>query len=444
MNATPSEVTIRYTPRGAAKELFSRRDREVMLDGPAGTGKTTANLMKLHTILLKHPKTRALIVRKTRASLSATALVTYAEKVLHDLDGVRFYGGSSNKPPEYRYPNGSVLVVGGIDEPKKIMSSDYDIIYVVEATDLTLNDWESLTTRLRNNRMPYQQILGDCNPTYPAHWLNKRMQSGKTVRLYSRHEDNPMLYDDQGNLTTIGAAYMAALDALTGVRYLRLRKGFWAAAEGTVYQDAWDPSVNLIDRFEIPREWPRYLSIDFGYNHPFVCQWWAVDGDGRMYLYREIYMTEMLVEDHAKEIIAASLWGKEGGDPLPYGIIHDHDAEDAATLIKHMRIAGFNFVFTRAVKNVSAGINACASRMRKAGDGKPRLYVLRDSLVRVDVKLQEHSKPYSTLHEFDEYVWNERRDEPVKANDHGMDPMRYTVMHLEAPRSVETLKSLYH
>jgi phage terminase large subunit len=436
-------ITITYRPRGAAYDLFSCRDREVMQEGPAGTGKTTASLMKMHIALLKYPASRWLILRKTHASLTATALVTYNEKVLHPLDGVRFFGGSGNRPSEYRYPNKAVAVVGGMDRPEKHMSSDYDGIYVPEATDLTLNDWESLTTRLRNNVMPYQQIIGDCNPTYPEHWANKRMQAGKTTRLISRHEDNPMLYDEAGNVTPNGAAYMAALDALTGVRYLRLRKGIWAAAEGTVYQDAWDSATNLIDRFPIPREWPRFLSVDFGFTRAFVCQFWAQDPDGRIYLYREIYKTKTLVEDHAKKIIEVAGWNRDGGDPLPYAIIRDHDAEDGATLERHLHQAGIHIMTTRAIKNVSAGINASAARMRKAGDGKPRLYILRDSLVEIDRELQSANLPYCTLHEFDSYVWNEKKDAPIKEADHGMDCLRYVCMHLEAPRNVETVKSLY-
>jgi hypothetical protein len=41
--------------------------------------------------------------------------------------------------------------------------------------------------------------------------------------------------------------------------------------------------------FDIPPGWTMVCSIDFGFNAPFVCQWWAIDTDGSMYLYREIY-----------------------------------------------------------------------------------------------------------------------------------------------------------
>jgi phage terminase large subunit len=40
--------------------------------------------------------------------------------------------------------------------------------------------------------------------------------------------------------------------------------------------------------------------MDFGYGHPFVCFFGAVDPDGRSFIYREMHRTERLVEDHAR------------------------------------------------------------------------------------------------------------------------------------------------
>ena len=57
----------------------------------------------------------------------------------------------------------------------------------------------------------------------------------------------------------------------------------------------------------IPRDWPRYLAIDFGYTNPFVCLWAAKDTDGRLFIYRQIYKTKTLVEDHA-ENYRRSVW----------------------------------------------------------------------------------------------------------------------------------------
>ena len=47
--------------------------------------------------------------------------------------------------------------------------------------------------------------------------------------------------------------------------------------------------THVIKPFEIPKHWRRYRSFDFGYSKPFAVQWWAVDTEGRVYLYRELY-----------------------------------------------------------------------------------------------------------------------------------------------------------
>jgi hypothetical protein len=119
---------------------------------------------------------------------------------------------------EYRYPNGSIIAVGGMDKPSKIMSSEWDMAYVQEGTELNEEDLEMLDIRMRNGVMPYQQIIGDCNPQAPTHWLKKRADRGDLVMLESRHQDNPMLWDMArgDSWTEAGKAYIERLQKLTG------------------------------------------------------------------------------------------------------------------------------------------------------------------------------------------------------------------------------------
>ena len=105
------------------------------------------------------------------------------------------------------------LAVAGLDKPSRLMSSEYDLAYVAEATELHEDDWESLTTRLRNGVMPYQQVIADCNPDAPTHWLWLRGQRGVLSLLHSRHEDNPTLWRS-GEWTEAGLVYLARLDQL--------------------------------------------------------------------------------------------------------------------------------------------------------------------------------------------------------------------------------------
>lgn len=375
-----------------------------------------------------NPGARILMVRKTLVSLTSTGLVTYREHVAkeHIASGeVKWFGGSPQEAAAYKYKNGSVIVVGGMDKAMKIMSSEYDIVYVQEATELTEDDWESITTRLRNGKISFQQLIADANPDKDTHWLKTRCDKGQTKIIYSDHTDNPTLYDPlTGLLTPVGTAYMAKLDNLTGVRYQRLRKGLWVSAEGLVY-DEFDPQIHLHPAIgEPPHSWERFLAIDFGYTNPFVCQWWAKDGDGRLYLYRELYQTQGLVEDHAKTILAHM---GEAREPKPTKIITDHDAEGRATLSRYLGMPT-----TAAKKTVTEGIQAVASRMKVQPDGRPRIYICRDALIKVDQSLADTKKPVSTEQEITGYIWaSNNKEEPVKADDHGMDAMRYMVAYLD-------------
>ena len=424
---TATAPTIAYHPRGSARDILSLQVPELLLSGPAGTGKSRALLEKVHLACLRHPGLRALMVRKTRRSLTESGMVTYWTKVVHPADGIVWRSSEQ----QYQYRNGSILAVGGLDKAQKIMSSEWELVNVQEATELAENDCEAITTRLRNGKNTYQQILGDCNPDAPTHWLKQRAVAGRVLMLESRHEDNPVLFDERGVMTAEGERYLAVLDSLTGVRLARLRYGIWSAAEGTVYEDSWDRARNVVNAFPIPPEWPRYLAIDFGFTHPFVCLWAAQDPDGRLIVYRQIYKTKTLVEDHAREIKRVSRWGTSNGDPLPRAIICDHDAEDRATLEKHLVL-----MTIPAQKNVSAGIQAVASRLRNAGDGKPRVMIVRDCVVERDRDLLDRKKPTCVEDEPDGYVWDTRQgmrrgEQPVKEEDDGMDALRYLIAHFD-------------
>ncbi len=410
--------------------MWDETATEVLLAGPAGTGKSRACLEKVYYQAETVPGLRVLIVRQVRASLTETGLATWETLVIpprHPSLGT----ASRQHRLSYVFANGSQVNAGGLDHPDKIMSSEYDLIYVQEATELKPEGWEALLTRLRNGRLHYQQLLADCNPGPPTHWLKRRCDAGACRMLHSRHEDNPRLHDGQ-TWTPFGLKYLRVLDSLTGARKERLRHGRWVQAEGVVYE-GWDAGLHIIDRFAVPKDWPRYLAVDFGFTNPFVCQWWAEDPDGRLYLYRELYRTKRLVEDHAKDILDHI----RADGVRPVAVVCDHDAEDRATLSKHLGLGT-----TPALKAVTVGLQAVATRLVRMDDGKPRLYFFRDAVVSRDAELDSARRPCSTIEEFDGYIWNVRdgrppKEEPVKDNDHGMDAARYMVMHRDNRREVK-------
>ena len=421
------ESAVGFKCYGAARELWRSHGPEVIISGPYETGKTYAGVQKLHTTLAKYPRAQGLMVRKTYKSLIASVVQTYEKKVLpyppeDDRCAVAKFGKS--KPEWYDYPNGSRLWLGGMDNPSKFLSSEFDVIYVNQAEELWLDDWEKLGGRAtgRAGNMPYAMIFGDCNPDVGTHWIMQRV--GLQV-LHSVHRDNPVLFDpDSGEITEQGKRSMSFLKKLTGVRYKRGFQGLWVGSEGMVYE-GWGQSIHMTDRFEVPADWKRYRCIDFGFRNPFVCSWWAEDPDGDLYRYREIYMTERTVKSHAEQINALS----EGERYV--ATIADHDASDRATLLEN----GISTI--AAKKDILNGIELVQHRLQIKGNGKPSIFFMRDSLVECDQSLKSRYKPTCTEEEFPGYVFPERKEgkaddeKPVKVDDHGMDVVRYLVSHVD-------------
>ncbi|MCC6314202.1 MAG: terminase [Thermomicrobiales bacterium] len=400
---TPAPTTVRYHPRGASADLFRHHEPEVIVSGPAGTGKTYGALWRLHLAALKYPGMRGIMLRKVQEDLTASALVTYQERVLGAGNfGVRAYGGSKLTPAAFQYPNGSTLLIGGLDKPDKVMSREYDLIYVNEATEITEEDWEKLTTRARWGVMPYQQVYGDCNPQGPGHWLYKRAKAEKTTMLFSVHEDNPELFDPATKRWTAkGEAYIAKLDALTGFRRDRLRLGIWRAAEGVVYP-AFSRETHV--REVNTGGWPTIIGLDLGTRNPTAILTIHYSGD-RIHVGREHY--ERGMSSDAITDAAVDAYVGTGSDC----IVVD---PSAAGLIASLQARGITAI--KADNDVKVGISRVTS-------------VLDD--LTIDPSCE------NLITEFESYRYPDGRrdnsDIPVKEHDHAMDALRYAVMALTTP-----------
>ena len=415
---------MQFTFYGGAAEFARYHGHEAILHGPAETGKTLSSLWKLHLCALNYPNASLVILRKIQATAHSTVLQTYQNKVLGGYEGaaaakISIYGGES--PAWFDYPGGARIWVAGLDKAGKVLSAEHDIIFVNQVEELSLEDWEILTTRTtgRAGHMPYSQTLGDCNPAYPAHWMYHR----PSLRIfYSRHQDNPLLYDPvTGKITGQGKRTMAVLDALTGVRRARLRDGKPMQAEGAIY-DEWDESCHLVCEEKAPKLFVRWVAgQDWGYANAGVLGVWGIDGDGGMWLVRQVYQTGHTVDWWADK--AVELQRRYGH----FEAVACDPSQPA--FIAAYRQKGLNAI--PADNAVRPGIDDVKKRM-----AQKRLFIIRTSLEHADPSLVEARKPYSVQAEIPMYVWANKvsKDEPVKEDDHGLDMMRYTVRYVDHKR----------
>jgi phage terminase large subunit len=406
--------------RGGNRAAFGCKEPELINSGPADTGKTFAMCLKAHVTAALCPGAQGAILRKTATSLAGTVLKTFAKVISNQ--GVRVFGGET--PQRYIYPNGSVIWLGGMDHPERVLSSERDFIYGCQVEEFTLNDWELLGTRTsgRGAVVENAQLFGDCNPAGSKHWIKERAAQGRLRLFTTTHKDNPSIYDEAGNLTAEGAKRLAALaDRLTGVRRMRLLEGIWATAEGAVY-DTFNSAQTGIPsdhvQVRLRSEMKRFfLTMDEGYTNPAVILDVGEDSDGRQHIFREFYERGVIPENH---VAAAVLWWNEDKGRKYELCAVD---ESAAGLIASLQARGINAVGGKG--SVEDGIALVKNRLKVQGDGRPRLTVDPGCV--------------NVINEFESYIYKPKpgsdagTDVPRKEDDHAMDAIRYLQDALATP-----------
>lgn len=318
--------TAPITLRGAGGTLFSCRDEEVLLVGPAGASKTTPACLKLLYACRQYPGSQHLLARKTRRSMTDSCLITMESCIGETHPEVTRV--SREQRHSYRL-FGSEIVCAGLDEPAKAFGSAWGLVVVEEAIEIGKETWELFFRSARDprfrregqsNPFPYHQFIAVTNPGPSMHWLNKRAtpvpkelqgrakdfamlqaihafndgpQTGTMRRLLAVHQDNPTLYDSNTRTwTEKGLKYIRNLKRMSGHRRKWMLDGMWVAPEGTVYAGAFSDD-NLIEPFRVPYDWPVWVFVDPGENHPCAVGWFTRSISGKAILIGEIHGREL-------------------------------------------------------------------------------------------------------------------------------------------------------
>lgn len=432
-----------FKPRGAAADLFKdfctrNIAEETVFEGPAGTGKSYPTCHLIVLLAMSFPGIRILICRKTRVSMTESVLVTL-ERVLDEW-GIDHTGAGRANRQNYTLPNGSEIILGGMDRPTRLFSTEYDVIWVEEAVEFTLTEYESLFRALRNGKLPIgQPMILTCNPDRPEHWINTRAKKSPAVKRYlSRHIDNPTMFSEDGVPTPFGVAYLAKLDRMSPVMRSRLFLGIWAAAEGMIYRH-WDASIHVRDWGAPSGRWPLYpgvritktmLGMDWGSTDPGVLQLWGVTSEPipRFVLLLEQYQTNQTIDFWAEQ---AAAWSRAFS---PECAVADPSRKDLVLAVnRKLADTGSSLRFVKADNRRTVGIDTLTGLLDPATG--PRLLVSRNALVSRDQDWSDLGRPCGLVEEITSYVWKkdpsgERlRDEPDDScEDHACDVARYCAM----------------
>lgn len=160
-------------------------------------------------------------------------------------------------------------------------------IWAEEATELNEDDIDILDDRLRgelDNDNLYYQLTLSFNPVSITHWIKSKffdVHNGMIFTHHSTYLDN-MWRDKQLD------ARMEFYKQTNPEAYRVYGLGEWGLLGGQFFS-CWRDSIHVCKPFEIPSTWVRARSMDWGSARPYSVGWYAIDYDGRIYKYRELY-----------------------------------------------------------------------------------------------------------------------------------------------------------
>lgn len=178
------------------------------------------------------------------------------------------------------------------DQREKVKSITVDEgkicwIWVEEATELTEEDLEILDDRLRGeltNINLYYQITLTFNPVSSTHWIKRRFfdaPDADTCAHSSTYLDN--LFVDAGYHKRMERSRNNNPD-----HFRVYGLGEWGLLGGQFFC-SWQEKKHVVKPFKIPDNWVRFRCMDWGSSKPYAVYWCAVDYDGNLYVYRELY-----------------------------------------------------------------------------------------------------------------------------------------------------------
>jgi PBSX family phage terminase large subunit len=408
---------------GSQCDVFEDTSPAVLYIGPAGTGKTLACLTKLYYLCTNLPNVRCLLVRSTRKSLTTTTLITF-EKFF----GRQFKQITKSYRTSYDFETGSVIDLGGLDSPSKILSSDYDIIFVEEVTaGVRLEDYEILSTRLRNFVLPYQQILMAGNPTAPHHWAKQLVNAGKVKYYTANHKENPSLWDGK-NWTAKGQSYISKLQGLGDLARKRFYEGKWAAAEGVIFTE-YDEKQHVVDT--LPDHFDSFhAALDWGFTDAGVALFFGMSG-GVLYLLQTLMYRSQNYWWWGQRIMS-SPWYKAHPD---IQFVADSANPGAISLLNQM---GANIIpCKKGQGSVLRNIAAIKARLLA---GSLKIYRFSNDTPDKDM-LNDH-QPTTLQEEFESYCWKDGKEIPVDADNHCIDALGYLLHYLDGDNNIPCLVGL--
>jgi phage terminase large subunit len=189
-----------------------------------------------------------------------------------------------------KYGSGSILL-RNLDDPAKYLSAEFAGIAVDELTRNKLSVFDFLRSRLRWPGVPRPRFVAGTNPSGIGHsWVKKywvddppelppelKPLANEFAFVPAKCSDNPFL----------SAEYHADLETLPPDMAKAYAEGSWDVFAGQYFDMRLADMVDREEEWQIKPWWPKWISVDWGFEHPSAVYWHAMDENQRTVTYRE-------------------------------------------------------------------------------------------------------------------------------------------------------------
>jgi len=429
---------VAFNPnQGPQTEFLAAPERDVLYGGAAGGGKSYA-LLADALRYAHNPNHRGLLLRRTLGEL--TELIDKSRQLYLKAFPEAVFKESKST---WIFPSGATILFSYLDRDTDVtryQGQSFNWIAIDEITHYpTPYVWEYLRSRLRTTDqsiIPYMRCTA--NPGGVGGWWIKKMyidpsesntpfwardvESNRILRYGSSNEEKagkplfqrrfiPARLTDNPYLMASGE-YEAMLNSLPEVERRRLLEGDWDVTDGAAFAE-FDRSRHVVEPFEIPRSWARIRAADYGYSSPSCVLWGAIDFDGNLWIYRELYGKGFTGEQLAERILEL-----EYDDPTIQTAVLDEScfSRTGHGLSIAESMNRLNLRFMASNRDRLAGKIEMHKRLGDNDLGEPRLRIFNNCkhLIRTLPTL-----PLSKTNP---------EDVDTKADDHAYDALRYMCM----------------
>lgn len=425
---------------GPQSALISCPVFEVFFGGARGGGKTDGVLGDF----LEHADTYGehaigLMLRRQRTELIET--IERSRAIYRPLGWVYH-----EQEKMWRAPNGARLRFAYLErdaDAEAYQGHSYTRLYVEEIGNFPSDrPILKLMATLRSGAGVPVGFRATGNPGGPGHqWVRARyidpaplgfkvirdsLSGLERVYIPSRVHDNKYL----------GESYVSQLRASGSKELVKAwLEGDWSVIEGAFF-DCWEISKHVIRPFEIPGDWLRFRSADWGSAKPFSVGWWAVCQDdhetedgliprGALVRYREWYgksAPNTGLKLTAEEVAHGIVERTPKTEKITYGVIDPaaFAVDGGPSIAERMGKVGAHFgrADNKRVAQLGAigGWDQMRARMKGDGDGRPMIYTFStcaDSIRTIPALQHDQDKP---------------EDLDTDGEDHAADEWRYACM----------------